>query len=113
MELVGWKSTNYYVYPRVTHFAEEMPNPGKGVPRAMSLTILIGMLTAFMWTLAFMFSTSDLDAVSMSHLPILTVYYQALGSKAGAVFFAAWLLFICESLPFSAADSTDFVPNSA
>lgn len=77
-----------------------MPNPGKGVPRAMSLTILIGMLTAFMWTLAFMFSTSDLDAVSMSHLPILTVYYQALGSKAGAVIFAAWLLFICESLPF-------------
>ncbi|KAK5279375.1 hypothetical protein LTR40_007896, partial [Exophiala xenobiotica] len=91
---VGTCMYTYLAVDSVTHFAEEMPNPGKGVPRAMSLTILIGMLTAFMWTLAFMFSTSDLDVVSMSHLPILTVYYQALGSKAGAVFFAAWLLFI-------------------
>ena len=71
-----------------------MPNPGKGVPRAMSLTMIIGMTTAFMWTLASMFSSSDLEEVSMSYLPILTIYYQALRSQGGAAFFAFWLLFI-------------------
>ena len=63
----------------------------------MVLTMLIGFLTAFMWTLAFMFSSTDLDTVSVSYLPILTVYDQALRSEAGAAFFAAWLLFICKS----------------
>ncbi|KAI1622604.1 amino acid/polyamine transporter I [Exophiala viscosa] len=91
---VGTCMYAYLAVDSVTHLAEEMPNPGTGVPRAMCLTILIGMLTVFMWTLAFLFSTSDLDEVSMSHLPILTVYYQALRSKAGAAFFAVWLLFI-------------------
>jgi choline transport protein len=82
---------------RTTHVAEEMPNPGRGVPRVMTLTMLIGMVTAFMWTLAFMFSASDLEEVSLSYLPILTIYYQTLRSEAGAAFFAAWLLVICES----------------
>ncbi|KIX05012.1 uncharacterized protein Z518_05884 [Rhinocladiella mackenziei CBS 650.93] len=77
-----------------THVAEEMPNPGKGVPRAMYLTMIIGITTAFAWTLAIMFSSSDLEEVSLSYLPILTVYYQTLGSKGGAAFFAFWLLFI-------------------
>lgn len=71
-----------------------MPNPGKGVPRAMYLTMIIGMTTAFLWMLAFTFSSSDLEEVSLSYLPILTVYYQALGSQGGATFFAFWLLFI-------------------
>jgi choline transport protein len=71
-----------------------MPNPGKGVPRAMYLTMIIGMTTAFLWMLAFTFSSSDLEEVSLSYLPILTVYYQALGSQGGAAFFAFWLLFI-------------------
>ncbi|KAI1619287.1 amino acid/polyamine transporter I [Exophiala viscosa] len=91
---VGTCMYTYLGVDSSAHVAEEMPNPGKGVPQAMVLTMLIGFLTAFMWTLAFMFSSTDLDAVSVSYLPILTVYDQALRSEAGAAFFAAWLLFI-------------------
>ncbi|KAK5057849.1 hypothetical protein LTR84_011850 [Exophiala bonariae] len=90
---VGTCMYTYLAVDSVTHVAEEMPNPGKRVPQAMCLTMLIGMITAFTWTIAFMFSSSDLDEVSVSALPILTVYHQALGSEAGAAFFAAWLLF--------------------
>lgn len=60
----------------------------------MGLTMIIGITTSFLWTLAFMFSSSDLEEVSLSYLPILTVYYQALRSQDGAAFFAVWLLFI-------------------
>ncbi|RVX66394.1 hypothetical protein B0A52_09624 [Exophiala mesophila] len=77
-----------------THVAEEMPNPGKGVPQAMGLTMIIGITTSFLWTMAFLFSSSDLEEVSLSYLPILTVYYQALRSQDGAAFFAIWLFFI-------------------
>ena len=60
----------------------------------MVLTMIIGIVTSGLWTIAFMFATSDLDAVSLSALPILTVYDQALNSQAGATFFACWLLFV-------------------
>jgi choline transport protein len=60
----------------------------------MWLTMVIGIVTVIPWTLAFMFSTTDLTAVANSGLPILTVYYQALNNQAGAVFFTCWLLFV-------------------
>lgn len=60
----------------------------------MWLTMVIGMSTVIPWTLAFMFSTNDLDAVAASSLPILEVYNQALNSHAGATLFTCWLLFV-------------------
>lgn len=53
----------------------------------MWLTMFIGIATVIPWALVFMFSTIDLTAVASSALPILTVYYQAMSSRAGAVFF--------------------------
>ena len=86
--------TDLELQDSATHIAEEMPNPGKGVPQAIGLTMVIGITTSFLWTIAFMFSTSDLEEVSYSYLPILTVYFQALRSQDGAAFFAIWLLFV-------------------
>lgn len=60
----------------------------------MGLTIIIGFCTSVPWTLAFMFSSNDLEAVSISSLPIYEIYQQALKSDAAATFFAAWLLFV-------------------
>lgn len=56
--------------------------------------MIIGICTSVPWTLAFMFSSSDLEAVGASSLPIYEVYRQALDSHAGATFFACWLLFV-------------------
>lgn len=91
---VGTCMYSFLATDAATHMAEELPDPGRNVPRAMWLTMVIGILTSGLWTLAFMFSTSDLEAVSLSSLPILTVYHQALNSQAGATFFACWLLFV-------------------
>ncbi|PVH84820.1 putative GABA permease [Cadophora sp. DSE1049] len=77
-----------------THIAEELPNPGKNVPRILVLIMLIGTCTSIPWTVAFMFSTNDLDAVGSSLLPIFTVFEQAINSKSAATFFTVWIIFI-------------------
>ena len=92
---VGQAMYTFLAVDSATHIAEEVPQPGKKVPQTMWMTVLIGITTVLPWTLAFMFSIQDMDAVSTSALPIMEVYLQALrGSKAGAAFFTTWLLFI-------------------
>lgn len=57
----------------------------------MALTMLIGFFTVIVWTIAFMFSASDLDEVMASPTPYLTVYVQAIRDTRVAVFFTVWL----------------------
>lgn len=58
------------------------------------LSLCISAISVIPWTLAFLFSTNDLDAVASSTLPILEVYQQALNNRSGATFLAVWLLVI-------------------
>ncbi|KAK5037143.1 hypothetical protein LTR13_004948 [Exophiala sideris] len=61
----------------------------------VSFILAVGTsISVIPWTLAFMFSTNDLDAVASAQLPILEVYYQAMNNRSGATFFAVWLLVI-------------------
>ncbi|KAI1620189.1 amino acid/polyamine transporter I [Exophiala viscosa] len=91
---VGTSMYAFLATDGATHLAEEMPNPGKGVPRAMWLTMIIGCFTATCWTFAFMFASTDLDAAASSVVPILTVYLQAFRSRGVATFFLSWLAII-------------------
>ncbi|KAI1623129.1 putative amino acid permease [Exophiala viscosa] len=91
---VGTCMYAYIATDGASHIAEELPNPGKGVPRTMMLSLTISAISVIPWTLAFMFSTNDLDAVASAQLPILEVYYQAMDNRSGATFFAVWLLVI-------------------
>ena len=68
-----------------------MPNPRVNVPRAMALTMVIGLITVITWTIAFLFSISDIDLVMASPTPYLTVYFQAIRNDAVALFFTVWL----------------------
>ena len=77
-----------------THIAEELPNPGKNVPRVVMLVMAIGTGTSIPWTLAFLFSTNDLEAIASSPLPILTVFEQATGSLRVATLFTVWIVII-------------------
>jgi choline transport protein len=76
------------------HISEELPSPSRYVPRAMIGTMVIGILTCIPFTLAVLFSSQDLEEVSLSPLPIMTVYVQALGNADAALFFTFWILFI-------------------
>ncbi|KIW57764.1 hypothetical protein PV05_02324 [Exophiala xenobiotica] len=91
---VGTCMYAYIATDGASHIAEEIPNPGKGVPRTMMLSLGISAVSVIPWTLAFLFSTNDLDAVASSSFPILEVYQQALNNRSGATFLAVWLLVI-------------------
>lgn len=75
------------------------------------MTIVIGISTTIPFTLAVLFSTTSLEDVSLSYLPIVSVYismskteieaadtsqmevyYQALSSRAGAAVLSFWIL---------------------
>lgn len=60
----------------------------------MYMTIVIGIVTTISFTLAMLFSVKSLEDVSLSYLPIMEIYFQALSSRAGAAFFTFWILFI-------------------
>ncbi|KAL9059283.1 MAG: hypothetical protein Q9206_001559 [Seirophora lacunosa] len=63
------------------HIAEEIPQPGKNIPQAMNLTVLIGFVTAFPMSLALMFSMKDMDSIINSKLPSAELFYQITGSR--------------------------------
>lgn len=57
----------------------------------MGLTMAIGLITVLVWTIAFMFSISDIDLVMASPTPYLTVFFQAIRNDSVALFFTVWL----------------------
>lgn len=65
---------------------EEMPEPSRHAPRAMVLAVLIGTGSSFVFLVILLFSLNDLDAVlSSPNGPLLEIFFQATGSKVGAV----------------------------
>jgi amino acid transporter len=84
----------YLAIDGATHIAEEVPAPGRNVPKAMGVTMLVGMITVIPWTLAFLFTTTDNSAVASSAIPIHTVYLQATHSQTAATAFTTWILFV-------------------
>ncbi|OQD82288.1 hypothetical protein PENANT_c022G00418 [Penicillium antarcticum] len=77
----------YLAIDGATHIAEEVPSPGRNVPKAMGVTMLVGMITVIPWTLAFLFTTTDNSAVASSAIPIHTVYLQATNNQTAATVF--------------------------
>ncbi|KAF2115737.1 amino acid permease-domain-containing protein [Lophiotrema nucula] len=68
------------------HLCEKIPNPAKNVPKAILWPLVVGLLTAFPFAVAMMYSINDLQAVfdSTSGLSLLEIYYQGTGNKAAA-----------------------------
>ncbi|KAM0424457.1 hypothetical protein ACHAPT_010381 [Fusarium lateritium] len=73
-----------------THLAEEVPNPSRNVPRAIFLTIGLGITTVVAWTIALMFAVKDVDAIVESAVPILEVYNQTLNSRVATTI---WIVY--------------------
>ena len=68
------------------HLAEEIPNPSRNVPRAIMWPILLGLICAWPFAVACVASIKNISGVlgGETGFPLLTIYYQATGSKAGA-----------------------------
>ncbi|CAH0021320.1 unnamed protein product [Clonostachys rhizophaga] len=69
------------------HMAEEIAQPERAIPIAIMGTVGIGFVTSFGFILSMMFSLSNFDVVSttLTGVPILELFYQALKNRAGAI----------------------------
>jgi choline transport protein len=70
-----------------THMAEEVPRPEKMIPIAIMGTVAIGFVTAWFFSISMMFSLNDLEGITGTStlVPILQLFYQAIGNYAGAI----------------------------
>ena len=77
-----------------THMAEEVPQPERNIPIAIMATVAIGFTTSWFYCLSMFFSMTDLNGLinSVTEVPILELYYQALNNTAGAIVLESLLL---------------------
>lgn len=72
----------------LTHLAEEMHQPRRNIPKAIGIQMGFGFLTAVGFLVAIFYSVHDparlFDADSSSLFPMVDVFLQATGTKAGA-----------------------------
>ena len=70
-----------------THMAEEIVEPERWIPISILSTVAIGFTTSFSYAIAMFFSVRNLDSIldSTTGVPILDIFYQALGNKHGAL----------------------------
>jgi choline transport protein len=87
--IVGLVNTNwaFACLDCATHMAEEVARPEKTIPIAIMGTVAIGFVTSWFYSVAMFFSINDLQELfdTTTGVPILALFYQALGSKAGAI----------------------------
>ncbi|SCW00469.1 LAFE_0C04874g1_1 [Lachancea fermentati] len=78
-----------------THMAFEVEKPERIIPISIMGTVAIGFVTSFCYCIAMFFSLHNLDDIINSNTgaPILDIYYQALGNKAGAEILGCLILF--------------------
>ncbi|KAL8639716.1 MAG: hypothetical protein Q9228_003273 [Teloschistes exilis] len=87
--IVGLINTNwaFACLDCATHLSEEIHHPEKMIPVAIMGTVAIGFVTSWTFSIAMFFSMTNVDDLSATStgVPILALFYQALGSKSGAV----------------------------
>jgi choline transport protein len=87
--IVGLINTNwaFACLDSATHLAEEVAKPEKMIPIAIMGTVGIGFITAFCYSISMFFSMNNLVALfnTKTGVPILELFHQAVGNKAGAI----------------------------
>ncbi|CAG7920911.1 unnamed protein product [Penicillium olsonii] len=104
----GWSSggvafltglvTPNYMYAGIDgalHLAEECKNASTVVPRALMSTLSIGFVTSFLFMIAMLYCTHDLDAVvqTKTGVPIYEMWHQATRSSTAATIFVILVIF--------------------
>ena len=98
----------YYGFEACGDVAEEVPNPGRLIPKAMRRTIYIGGAAAIWVTLALVLAVTDIPAVIRGEdtAPVETVLNQAFGETgARIVLFVVLLSFLSCVISLQAAAS--------
>lgn len=70
----------------VSHLAEEIPHPRKNLPKAMGVQMVLAFLTAFVFLIAILYTTTDLSVVGAhGTFPLAEIYRQVTGSRGGSL----------------------------
>ncbi len=68
---------------------EEIPNPAVEGPKIMIACVGIGIFTGFIFLMILLFVAGQIDGpdgvIESTAGPLLKIFYQATGSKAGAI----------------------------
>ncbi|KAI9891285.1 MAG: hypothetical protein M1814_002975 [Vezdaea aestivalis] len=87
--IVGLVNTNwaFACLDCATHMAEEIHSPQRMIPIAILGTVCIGFITSWFYSIAMFFSMNNLDKLftTLTGVPILEVFNQALQNKSGAI----------------------------
>ncbi|KAL8754704.1 MAG: hypothetical protein Q9199_004152 [Rusavskia elegans] len=77
-----------------THLSEEIHRPEKMIPIAILGTVAIGTVTSWSYSIALFFSMKDVDSLvdTATGVPILALFYQAIGNKGGAIALEALIM---------------------
>lgn len=94
--IVGLINTNwaFACLDCATHLAEEVPRPERHVPLAIMWTVAIGFVTSWFFSISVMFAISNFDQIYQTStlVPLLELFYQAVGTRAGAVVLEAFVI---------------------
>ncbi|CAI7656511.1 unnamed protein product [Penicillium pancosmium] len=95
----GWKSDGFGFMLAVSnavfaflgsdcgaHLCEEIHNPSRNVPMVIVFPLIVGLVTAFPFACALMYSVHDLTSVlnSVTGLPLIEIYFQGTNSTVAA-----------------------------
>jgi choline transport protein len=73
-------------FDAVAHMIEEIPSPTIEGPKIMVYCVAIGLFTGFVFLSVLLFVLQDVEAViSSSAGPVLQIFYDATGNKAGSI----------------------------
>lgn len=94
--IVGLINTNwvFMCLDCATHMAEEVASPERNIPKAVMGTVAIGFVTSWFYVISMFFSVTKFESLldTDTGVPILELFYQALGNKAGAIVLEALVL---------------------
>ncbi|CZR69002.1 related to HNM1-Choline permease [Phialocephala subalpina] len=76
-------------FDAVAHMIEEIPNPAVEGPKIMIACVSIGIFTGFIFLMVLLFVAGQIDGpdgiIESAAGPLLQIFYNATGSKAGAI----------------------------
>lgn len=94
--IVGFINVNwgFSCLDTAVHMAEEVHEPERMIPIAIMGTVCIGFVTSFGFILSMLFSLTNYEGVAATStgVPILELFYQALGNKVGAICLEALII---------------------
>ena len=78
----------------VIHMSNEVHDPARKVPKSMIWSILINGALAFLMVITLLYTIGDPEAAltSTTGYPIIQIFYQATGSKAGTVVLTSMII---------------------